>query len=270
MDLSKIKLVAVDMDGTLLNSKKQLPTDFYPVFHRLQAQGIQFAIASGRQYHNLVAEVMPVKEHIIFIAENGSYVVHNDTEILVQPLEQSRAHSLVETARAIKDVYIILCGKKQAYIESSDPVFLEHVNMYYNKYLLVDDLLQVEGDEVLKIALCDFGGSEQNSYPHFKPLENDIQVKVSGALWLDLSDRLANKGRALKAVQELYHIGYNETMVFGDYMNDLEMMQEGYFSYAMANAHPDVKAAARFIAESNDNNGVMKVVSRLQADQGYR
>lgn len=263
MDQTKVKLVAVDMDGTLLNSKKELPRDFYTVFNKLQKQDILFAIASGRQYYNLAAEVAPVKESIIFIAENGSYVVHNNKEILVQPLERSRAYALVETARQIKDVEIILCGKKQAYIESNDPRFLEHVNMYYNRRTIVPDLLQVENDDVLKIALCDFGGSEQNSYRHFKPLENEIQVKVSGALWLDLSDRLANKGRALKAVQQLYNIGYNETMVFGDYMNDLEMLQEGYFSYAMANAHPEVKAAARFLAESNDDNGVMKVLGSV-------
>ncbi len=264
MDHSKVKLVAVDMDGTLLNSKKELPGDFYPVFNKLRKQDILFAIASGRQYYNLVAEVAPVKENIIFIAENGSYVVHNNKEILLQPLERSLAYSLIETARGIKDVEIILCGKKQAYIENSDPRFLQHVDMYYNKRITVNDLLQVENDEVLKIALCDFGGSEQNSYSHFKHLENEIQVKVSGTLWLDLSDKLANKGRAVKAIQQLYNIGYNETMVFGDYMNDLEMLQEGYFSYAMANAHPEVKAAARFLAESNDDNGVMKVISGLQ------
>lgn len=263
MDAKQVKLIAVDMDGTLLNSKKELPTDFYSIFHQLKKKNILFAIASGRQYYNLVNEVLPVKEQIIFIAENGSYVAYNDSEILVQPLRLSRAHELIKIARTIKDVNIILCGKKQAYIESDDPGFMEHVNMYYNKRVKVADLLQVTDDEMLKIALCDFGGSEQNSYTFFKHLEKDIQVKVSGTLWLDLADKLANKGRALKAVQKMYNIGYDETMVFGDYMNDLEMMSEGYFSYAMANAHEEVKSAARFIADSNDNNGVLKILEEL-------
>jgi len=263
MDIQRVKLIAVDMDGTLLNSRKELPPDFYTVFDKLRKRNILFAIASGRQYYNLVSEVAPVKEDIIFIAENGSYVAHDHKEILVQPLNLQKAHELISIARTIKDVDIILCGKKQAYIESDAPGFLEHVNMYYNRRVRVEDLLKVEDDEVLKIALCDFGGSEQNSYTHFKHMENEIQVTVSGTLWLDIADKSANKGIALKAIQQMYNIGYDETMVFGDYMNDLEMMKKGYFSYAMANAHPEVKAAANFITGSNDDNGVMKVVAEM-------
>ncbi|MBX3239733.1 MAG: HAD family hydrolase [Chitinophagaceae bacterium] len=263
MEMQQVKFIAVDMDGTLLNSKKELPPDFYPTFHALTKKNIIFAIASGRQYYNIRNQFSSVSDDMVFIAENGSYVVHKDKEILVQPLQKERVHTLVDIARNIRDTEIILCGKKQAYIESNSPEFLHHVNMYYDKKLVVKDLQQVEGDEILKIALCDFGGSEKNSYPYFRHLENDIQVKVSGALWLDLSDKLANKGRAVRAVQQLYNVRYDETMVFGDYMNDLEMMQEGYFSYAMANAHPEVKAAARFIADSNDDNGVMKVLGSI-------
>lgn len=263
MDIQQVKMVAVDMDGTLLNSKKELPKDFYPLFSKLRQRKVLFAIASGRQYYNLANEVAPVKDDVIFIAENGSYVVYKGKEILVQPLEKSLAHSLIKIARQIKDVEIILCGKKQAYIESDDPGFMEHVNMYYDERSRVADLLTVNDDEILKIALCDFGGSEQNSYTHFKHLENDIQVKVSGTLWLDLSDKRANKGQALKAIQQRYNIGYDETMVFGDYMNDLEMMKEGYFSYAMSNAHPEVKAVANFLAASNDEEGVLKVLAEL-------
>jgi len=52
-------------------------------------------------------------------------------------------------------------------------------------------------------------------------------------------------------------------MVFGDYLNDLEMMHEGYFSYAMENAHDDIKKASRFITTSNDEAGVMKVLELM-------
>lgn len=263
MTLTDIKLIATDMDGTLLNSKKELNPVFYNLFDKLKQRQILFAAASGRQFFNLQKEFSIIKDEIIFIAENGSYVVYKNRDVLVQAIDKDTVHHLISIARKIPDAYTILCGKQQAYIENTDARFMEHVDMYYDKRLVVDDLLEVEYDEFLKIAICDFKGSEQNSYTWFKHLENELQVKVSGSLWLDLSHRLANKGRALKVLQQELNIGFNETMVFGDYLNDLEMMKEGYFSYAMANAHPDIKEAARFMAASNDEDGVIKVLEEV-------
>ncbi|MBO9659671.1 MAG: HAD hydrolase family protein, partial [Chitinophagaceae bacterium] len=106
-------------------------------------------------------------------------------------------------------------------------------------------------------------GAEANSYPVFRHLEGALQVKVSGKIWLDLSHQLANKGRALQAVQQQLNISVEECMAFGDYLNDVEMMQQAYFSYAMSNAHPEVKKAARFEAMSNEENGVGQVIVKV-------
>jgi hypothetical protein len=135
--------------------------------------------------------------------------------------------------------------------------------MYYDKYTVVDDLLGVEDDQFLKIAIYDFAGAESNSYTHFQQSKEHLQVKVSGSNWLDISHRLANKGRALEVLQHKYGIAVEQTMSFGDYLNDLEMMQQAYFSYAMANAHPLIKEAARFRAKSNDEDGVLEVMRQL-------
>lgn len=263
MNLSGVKLIATDMDGTLLNSKKQLSESFYNIFDKLKAKGILFAAASGRQLYNLQNEFLPVKNDMIFIGENGSFVTYKDEELLVQPLDKAIVPELIRIARTIPDAYTILCGKKQAYIEDTNEDFMKNVEMYYDRRTSVDDLLKVTDDEILKIAICDFGGSEQNSYIFYKQFEGELQVKVSGNIWLDISDKMANKGRAIKALQKRFNIGFDETMVFGDYMNDLEMMKEAYFSYAVENAHPEIKEAARFITTSNDEDGVVKVLEEL-------
>jgi len=67
----------------------------------------------------------------------------------------------------------------------------------------------------------------------------------------------------MKIIQQTFNIGFEQTMVFGDYLNDLEMMHEGYFSYAMENAHDDIKNASRFVTASNDEDGVMKVLEMI-------
>ena len=263
MDITKIKLVAADMDGTLLNSNHELSPDFFPVFNQMKKKGLLFAAASGRQYFNILNKLEHIKEDVIFVAENGSYVVFRDEELLVQAMEPGIVKELLLEARKIPDVFIILCGKKRAYVENEAPQFMENLKMYYNRYEVVDDLTKVDDDQFLKIALCDLAGSERNSYPIFKKRENQLQVKISGHIWLDLSHKLANKGRAIEVLQNKFNITVDETMVFGDYLNDLEMMHQAGFSYAMENAHIDIKNAARFLTKSNEENGVTLVLQQM-------
>lgn len=263
MDLTDVRLIATDMDGTLLNSQKQLPEGFFSLFERLQEKEILFAAASGRQFYNLKNQFSSISDQMAFIAENGSYVVYKDQPLLVQAMDDTTVHELILISRTIPNAYIILCGQQQAYIENTSPEFMKHVEMYYDRRQIVDDLLAVTDDTFLKIAICDLAGSEGNSYRHFKRYEDALQVKVSGSIWLDLSHQLANKGRAIKALQEHFNISYDQTMVFGDYLNDLEMMREAYFSYAMQNAHPEITDTCRFTTASNDEDGVTSVIANM-------
>lgn len=263
MSFSDIRLIATDMDGTLLNSKHELSETFLPAFRQLKEQGIIFVAASGRQYYNLLKTLDSVKDEVIFAAENGSYVVFKDEEIHIQAIDPETVSNLIRTARTITRTYPIICGKKKAYVESAEPEFIDHLKLYFERYEIVEDLLQVTDDQFLKFTLCDLAGSEANSYPHYNDLEDTLQVKVSGPIWLDISHKQANKGVAMAVLQEKFGISFEETMVFGDYFNDLEMLQKGYYSYAMANAHPDIKKVARFMAKGNDENGVVEVLTTL-------
>ncbi len=263
MDFSGIRLVATDMDGTLLNTKHELSPDFFPIFNRMKSLGIQFSAASGRQYQNLYNCFPGIQDEIIFIAENGSYVMHQGKELLVQDMGKEITHELLLKTRQLPNVLTILCGKKSAYIDNTNPAFIDRLSMYYDEYRIVDNLLDVEDDQFLKIAICDLEGAEHNSYPHFSGYRDQLQIKVSGNVWLDLSHQLAHKGRALDIVQKKFGMTREQTMVFGDYLNDVEMMGEAHFSFAMENAHPEVKKAARFITQSNDNRGVLNILEKL-------
>ena len=263
MDLSKIKLIATDIDGTLLNSNHELSDTFYPIFHSLVSKGILFAAASGRQFYNLVDLFETIQDDMIFIAENGSYVVHKGKDILVQAMGPEITREQMRIAREIPDTYIILCGKKTAYVENASPVFLNHVKTYYHKHTIVDDLMKVEDDDFLKIAICDLAGAEGNSNNFFQRQKEFLQVTVSGKIWLDISHQLANKGRALDVVQKIHSITPEETLVFGDYLNDIGLIQQAHFSFAMENAHPDVKKLARYTAKSNDENGVLDILQQM-------
>ena len=261
--MTDIQLIASDMDGTLLNSEHELSPSFYPILRQLIDKNIRFVAASGRQYFSLLKKLERVKDDVIFIAENGSYVVFRNEEIHIQELAKETINELVEIGRKIPSTYIILCGKHTAYIERADPEFIEHLRIYFERYELVDDLRAIHNDQFLKFTLCDLAGAEHNSYPVLRPLQDSLQVKVSGPIWLDISHKAANKGVALEVLQNKFGIRHEQTMVFGDYFNDLEMLQKAHFSYAMENAHPDVKKCARFLTGSNDNEGVVNVLKEL-------
>src|SRR5690606_20782123 len=100
-------------------------------------------------------------------------------------------------------------------------------------------------------------------YPTVKQLQDNLKVKVSGAKWVDVSHKNAHKGYALQKVMDQHKIAANQVMVFGDYNNDLEMMQLSNYSFAMANAHPNVKKVAKYETVSNNEFGVERVLEKL-------
>ena len=83
-----IKLIATDMDGTLLNNNNEIHHDFIDVFEKLQEKDIIFAAASGRQYFNLLKRFEDVKDKMMFIAENGTIVVYKGEEIFINSLNK--------------------------------------------------------------------------------------------------------------------------------------------------------------------------------------
>lgn len=261
-----IRLIACDMDGTLLDDDNAIHDDFWPLIDTLHARGIIFCPASGRQYYSLVERFKPIAGELIFIAENGSYVMQNGIELSSDCLTRDAARDLIRAYRNLRsseaDVGAVLCGKHSAYVETNDEDFLAEVAKYYHRLEMVDDLLAVE-DEILKVAVFTFGSSERVIYPVFERYRTTHQVVVSGEHWLDVMAPLANKGSGIRHIQERLNITRDQTMVFGDFLNDLEMMDEATYSFAMANAHPLLKERADYLSPGNADNGVVRTIKAV-------
>ncbi|NIY82874.1 Cof-type HAD-IIB family hydrolase [Vibrio hepatarius] len=262
MPNSDIKFIAADMDGTLLDENGQLNPEFFDIYPQLTQKGIIFAAASGRQYYSLIETFSPVKEQMMFIAENGTLVMHQGKELYSCEIDKPSIKAIIEQARAIEGAQIVLCGKKSAYIETQDPDALKEFAKYYHRCQYVEDLLQVE-DDFIKVAICHFGGTEELVYPAFnQAFGHTHQVVVSAKIWLDLMNAKASKGAAIEHLQRTLGFSFEQTMSFGDYLNDLEMLKASGHSYAMENAHPKVKQVARFTAPSNKEAGVFTVIKQ--------
>lgn len=263
MNFSKVKLVVSDMDGTLLNPKSEVSQRFLNQFIELKKRNIHFVAASGRQYQSILEKLHNIKDEISIIAENGGMMKHDNQEHILLTLSEQNRIEAISALRKINHCFIVLCGRKSAYIETNNEDFILKFSKYYSEYKIVEDLTTVTNDDFLKIAVYHFESSEKHILPYIQNLKNDMQVIVSGQNWLDISHAEANKAYALNILQKQLGITKEETMVFGDYNNDLQMLKLAHFSYAMQNAHDDVKKIARFKTKSNSEEGVELILEEL-------
>lgn len=264
MNLSKVKLVVSDMDGTLLNSNGQVSEQFFELFQELKNQNIHFCAASGRQYNSIINKLNAIKNDIFVIAENGGIAKKREELLLSTPIASKKIKKIIPVLRTIKNAHIVLCGINGAFIESKNQDFISLFQEYYNAYTIVDDLTKIaDAETFLKIAIYHSESSSKYIFPIVKEFEDEMLIKISGKNWLDISDEKANKGFALREVQKLLKITKEETLVFGDYHNDIEMLKEADFSFAMKNAHKDITEIANYTTDSNDNFGVEKILELL-------
>jgi len=279
-----IRLVVSDMDGTLLDGEGRVPDEFWPLLDELEAAGVLFAPASGRQYQTLAA-VFGERPGLVFIAENGTNVVRDGQTVAIEPLDRAAVAPVVEWVRRTAsgavplgaggttggpdaghaDVGLVVCGARTAYIERTDDDFVAHVRRYYAALEVVDDVVAASADDpVLKLAVYDFGSAEGRTGPAMRALAAEtgigLDVVVSGEHWVDVMRSGINKGRALAILQDSLGIGPDQTMAFGDYLNDAEMLDVATHSYAMANAHPSIVERARHTAPANTEHGVLTTI----------
>lgn len=263
-----IRLIAVDMDGTLLDGDGAIPDELWELLDELHDRGILFAPASGRQLATLQAAFADApSDEMIYIAENGTHVVRGDVEVSSDALAPEFVERLVTHLRGLAadgfDLGVVVCGKRSAYIERADAAFRAESEKYYEKLEIVEDLL-AQDDQVLKVAIYDFADAERTA-PELDGFRDGHQVVVSGEHWIDVMNLGVNKGVALERLQRALGIDRAQTAAFGDYLNDLELLDAAGHSYAMANAHPDVIARARFLAPSNLERGVLTTIRSFLA-----
>jgi len=262
-----IRLIAVDMDGTLLDPAGRIPDGLWPLLERLRDRGIAFAPASGRQLATLQRSFGEAGRDLDYIAENGAYVVRQGVEVSSDALDPAFVRDVIlRLRRLVADgalhAGVVVCGKESAYIEDTDPRFLGEVEKYYARLSVVDDVLTPQ-DQVLKLAIYDHDGGESHAAPALEDLRRTHQVVVSGKHWVDIMNAGVNKGVALRSLQHALGITPAQTAAFGDYLNDVELLQAADWSYAMADAHPEVVAVSNHRAPSNAEFGVITTIESL-------
>lgn len=264
-----IKLVATDIDGTLLDEgTDRLNPELFDIVRDLKEKGIIFAAASGRQYASIRRLFDPVAHDMIFIAENGAYVVCRDVDMLEVMMDRTKAAELVQEIRRMKGCEVAVAAKDAMYIERADTGLYDLlVNGYHNQVKVVEDVLK-EDIPMIKVSIYCRDGVDGISQGVKSRWEGTFRTMLAGQIWIDFADYSADKGKAIQSIQKSLLIDRSETMAFGDNGNDLGMLANAEESYAIGNAREEVKKAAKHIADTSRNDGVLKVLRKLVKTDG--
>lgn len=259
---ANIKLIATDMDGTLFNDKKEFPPSFDEKMSLLKEKGITFIAASGRSYPKQKEVFEKYIDDIFFICDNGALIKHQNNTIFTNTMHISGVREIIKVCEKIDGIFMIFCGLKGVWQKETPIDFKQHITSYYDTYHLINDYSEID-DEILKIAICDLNGSANNSFKILEPIFGEnYSIAVSGEVWMDIMNKGVNKGLALKFLQERLNISKLETMAFGDFYNDIEMLKNSEYSFVMENANEDMKQYGKYIAPSNNDDGVMKMIEK--------
>lgn len=261
-----IRLVAADMDGTLLDSGKRLSPGFLPLLDSLLNRGVTFVVASGRQYFNLLKMFPGFEDRLWFICDNGSVIYHGKDLFQVTAIDPTALQAARKTIDALPTAEPIFCGAACAYMTPRPAADERDARNFYERCIVVPDPIETAAranDPICKIAVYDPIDAKGRLYHAIATAPLNLTVALSGVNWIDLMAPNVDKGSAIRAIQTALNISPDECAAFGDYENDLPLLASCTESYAMANGRPAVLAAARHRAPSNDENGVATVLQSL-------
>lgn len=259
-----IKLIVSDIDGTLLTEgTHELKPEFFEVLLKLRSKGIQFAAASGRHWISIDRLFQPVKEKIFYIADNGSYIGTYHRQLFTFAPPKDVLDQLIRDVRTMDGMDLVASCRDAVYMEHKGGECWDWlIHGYQYKLNYVEDLTAME-PEITKMAVYRSKDIEPSTKGLREKYGDKLKMSISGGPWLDIMEKTVNKGAAVKTLQESLDISPRETMVFGDQMNDVEMLKQAYYSFAVGGARREVKEAARFQTDLTEQDGVLKVLKTL-------
>lgn len=256
--MPEIKLLALDLDGTLLDPERKLTQTHIEAVRRARDAGIRIALASGRNVTSIEAYAKELDVEGPMVCSNGAHILASSN--------QEIAHSHIPTKTANYLVQYALDKDLHVSIYARYDVFFAHRNAWSDIYEarvrhLEPIMLKgrhVGSIEVTKILFADEPDVLADHQAHMESHADrlDVDIVRSEPDYLEFLPCGANKALGLAQVARHFNLEPNEIAAIGDYYNDLEMLKYAGLSAAMSTAPPEVQAAANLIAPSNVEGGV--------------
>lgn len=257
------KIIAIDVDGTLLNDDHEVSSLTLDVLQKAQELGCCIMLASGRGPQN----GLPVMDQLgiegWMITHNGAVTVDSKTKEVINrfPFSIEQVRSVIEYAREHR-IHFDVCDDFDHFVEGMSDMAAGMYRQFGIKPISIPTADDWK-DPIVKLTLCGEAEQLDRVMEQFGDRFADLNVIRSGIQFIDISHGQASKGSALREVCKRYEISRDEVIAFGNYFNDVDMIQFAGLGVAMDNSPKGVKAAADRVAPSNNDNGVAKVLTEI-------
>lgn len=274
-----MKLIAIDLDETLLSTDCTISQGNIDSIREAQEQGNIIAISSGRSFHDIKQILQNADLGCPIIAGNGAISLQHGTIIhkltlpisvvidMMAQLEENDSYYEIYTKNGI---FIKQNGKDTLVKEIMDwqnPISgitkdwaYNEIDIQYSQYglLSVPDFNHIDFTdlEVYKIFVLPFDNCKLNRLRELFKQRGDISVTISGIEKIDMGHLESSKGSALKKVAQYFGVPLEDTVAIGDNLNDLSMFQTAGMSIAMGNAVDELRKRATYITKDHNDNGI--------------
>ena len=283
-----IKLIASDMDGTLLNHNHKIPKENVELINYAKNQGIEFVVATGRAYYEALPALNEENISCDVISFNGGIVYDKNGNIIsITPMIPKDLYYTIEILKSF-DISYQLYTKNTIYTRSIETDINAYIDLIRsNGYEPDVEHLRAEAQQKLDLGYItevdniELYLNEEENPPikiiaisnNITKLENatkllsankNISVTSSGANNIEIMHKNATKGEALKEIAKIYGINLKNTVAIGDNLNDQAMLDIVGYSVAMKNGNKILKEQAKYVTEkTNSEGGVADTIFKL-------
>ena len=283
-----IKLIASDMDGTLLNSDHKIPKENIELIKFAQKNGIQFVVATGRAYYEALPALNNENIKCDVISFNGGIIYDKNGNIInITPMKLKDLYYTIEILKSLEISYQ-LYTKNTIYTNSIETDITAYIDLirangeepneqhlrqearnrlalgYITEVDNIELYLNQENNPAIKVIGI---SNDLEKLKHATELlsgNDNISVTSSGANNVEIMDKKATKGEALKIVADIHDINLKNAIAIGDNLNDQVMLDIVEYSIAMKNGNKELQKTSKFITEkTNSEAGVADSVMKL-------
>lgn len=270
----KYKLVAIDMDGTLLNSQHEISERNKKAIKDATEKGINIVITTGRIFTSAkyYAKLLGIKTPII--ACNGAYIREYERNNVIYDCPMNLEDCIKVLVEAEKnEIYYHLYDNQNFYVKELKYSSLKYfnwnneqkpedrINIHIESNLI--QLLEMEKPKIYKIVLMDENKDKLVRFRDLIEKNKEIEIDSSWHNNLEIMNKGVSKGNALNHLCKLLGIKNSEVAAIGDNHNDISMFKYSGYSIAMGNAEEQIKNMADFVTDTNDNDGVAKAIEKI-------
>lgn len=244
--MSKIELVASDIDGTLLFDwrARSLGDDVLAAVEHVLDRGIVFAAASGRQYFNVRGLFGRLADRVLYICENGTLVMDSGEVFYRAPVDSAAMVQMAEFILASKTLHLLLNGVSACYVHRADQLFYERTETGLGNLTRPFDDARDVADDLVKAGIWYEDPADPLALAEVDELKarfgDTFELVSSGVDWYDIVPRGQSKAVALKKVGESLGIAPANMAAFGDNYNDVPMLDLVGHPFAMESGKPEL------------------------------